>query len=113
MRLKMQVMIGILMAFGLSALQAQTQEAAPREDSGKKPGMFSRMFHKDSSSKKDASKSEDKDHLKADNRKHTNGFPEKDKKGLAYQPQSTDDKWIDEAWKTSRNKDTFKKVDDK
>jgi hypothetical protein len=40
--------------------------------------------------------------------KHTNGFPEPDKLGPQYQPQSEPQWWGDKAWKTNSNKDTWK-----
>ncbi len=40
-------------------------------------------------------------------RKHTNGFPEADKRDPKYQPQS--DTWLAEKpWKTNSNKDSWK-----
>jgi len=40
--------------------------------------------------------------------KHMNGFPEPDKHGPLYQPQSEPQWWGDKAWKTNTNKDTWK-----
>jgi len=40
--------------------------------------------------------------------KHTNGFPEPDKLGPQYQPQSEPKWWGDQVWKTNTNKDSWK-----
>ena len=43
-----------------------------------------------------------------DAKKHTNGFPEADKRGPKYQPQSEPQWWGDKVWKTDSNKDAWK-----
>jgi hypothetical protein len=95
------------------SLSAKTKDETEGDGStAHKPGKLSHLmpFHK--SVKKDqsgtlatASKSEVK--------RHTNGFPEADKKEAKYQPQTSNKEWADDNWKTSRNKDTFKQVETK
>src|SRR5215831_5251940 len=45
--------------------------------------------------------------------RHTDGFPEKDKKGAEHQPQSEKTWWGDSVWKTSRSEDSWKQAQTK
>jgi hypothetical protein len=110
MRLKTRLAVGVLavtgMAFSLSAKPGD----APGDESAtaKKPGKMSQlfMFHK-SPKKEQPSKTTPTSEVK----KHTNGFPEADKKSPEYQPQNVKHSPVDDMFKTTENKDTFKKVD--
>jgi len=110
MRLKVKLAVGILavsaMAFSLSAKPAD----APGDEgaTAKKPSKMSQLFSFHRSPKKDEpSKTTSTSSVK----KHTNGFPEADKKGPEYQPQNEKHSAVDDMFKTAENKDTFKKVD--
>jgi hypothetical protein len=46
-------------------------------------------------------------------RRHTNGFPEADKKGGQYQPQSEKTWWGDSVWKTNRSEESWKQTQTK
>ena len=45
--------------------------------------------------------------------RHTNGFPEADKKDAKFQPQNEKQWWGDSAWKTPRNEETWKQAQTK
>jgi hypothetical protein len=66
------------------------------------------MFKGDKKASDDAKAEKPAKAAAAPERKHTNGFPEKDKPGANYQPQSEPQWWGDKVWKTNANKDTWK-----
>jgi hypothetical protein len=115
MRLKMRVVAGIVLVTGMAlSLPAATKDDTASDASGaKKPSKLSHLlpFHK--SAKKEQSGGTLATAGKSEVRKHTNGFPEPDKKGAQYQPQASNKEWADDNWKTARNKDTFKQADSK
>ena len=114
MRLKMRVVAGIVVISAMAlSLPAKTKDESDDEGAGaRKPGKLSHLFMFHKSSKKDQPESKSAE-TKPQVRRHTNGFPEADKKGAEFQPQTTNAQWADDIWKTSRNKDTFKQVDQK
>jgi hypothetical protein len=99
MRLTIRVAVGILGGILLSSAFAVPASALPK---------FLPKFHK--SAKKAKTEAEDSDRApKAENKKHTDGFPEGDKKGAIYQPQFAP--WYgDQEWKTSSNKAAWEKA---
>lgn len=115
MRLKMRVLAGMIVVMGLAlSLPAKTKKDSKDEGSGtRKPSKISHLnpFHK--SAKKDKSEGTLATAAQSEVKRHTNGFPEADKKGAEYQPQATNRQWADDNWKTSQNKDTFKHIETK
>jgi len=114
MRLKMRIVAGMVVISAMAlSLPAKTKDDFDDEGAGaKKPGKLSHlfMFHKSSNKQHAEGKSAEP---KSRVIRHTNGFPESDKKGSEFQPQTTNSQWADDIWKTSRNKDTFKQVEKK
>jgi hypothetical protein len=117
MRLKMRIVTGIVLAMGMAlSLSAKTKDATEGDASpAHKPGKLSHLmpFHKSSKHTEKESGGTLATEAKSEVRRHTNGFPEADKRGPEYQPQVANQQWADDNWKTARNKDTFKKVDSK
>lgn len=110
MRLRKKLAVGILAASGMAlSLSAKASEAPGDEGAtAKKPSKMSQlfMFHR-SPKKEQPFKASSTSEVK----KHTNGFPEADKKSPEYQPQNGKHSPVDDMFKTGANKDTFKKVD--
>jgi len=113
MRLKMRVAVGMLVVSGI-AFSMPADDQSQNDGSTTKPGKLGHlfMFHKttkktDTSSKSQAAAKPQVTH------DHGNGFPEPDKKGSQYQPQTTNNQWAGDMWKTNQNKDTFKQTDAK
>jgi len=108
MRFTMRLAVGILAVSGMAvSLSAKASDAPGEEGStGKKPSKMSQLFsfHKSSTKDTHASKT-------SEVKKHTNGFPEGDKKAPEYQPQNAKHSLVDDMFKTTANKDTFKKAD--
>ncbi len=108
MRLTLRLAIGILAVTGMAlSLSAKASDDSQGDGStAKKPGKMSQlfMFHRSSSKDTHSSKT-------SEVKKHTNGFPEGDKKSPEYQPQNAKHTPVDDMFKTTANKDTFKKVD--
>ena len=111
MRLTMRLAVGLLLVSGAAFSTPADDQAQSEASTAAKPGKLGHlfMFHKttrrtDTSSKSTAAKPQAL--------KHTDGFPEPDKKGAQYQPQTVDNQIVGEMWKTNRNKDTFKQQDD-
>ena len=94
-------------AFGMPA-----DDPSQSDSTAAKPGKLGHlfMFHKTTKKADTSSKSQAAAKPAI---KHTDGFPEPDKKGAQYQPQTVDNEWVGDVWKTSRNKDTFKQTDAK
>jgi hypothetical protein len=115
MRLKMRVVAGMIVVTGLAlSLPAKTKDDSKDEGSGvRKPSKLSHlyMFHK--RTKKDQAEGTLATAAKSEVKRHTDGFPEADKRGAENQPQATNRAWADDNWKTSRNKDTFKQTETK
>jgi hypothetical protein len=110
MRLKTKLAVGILAVSGMAlSLPAKPTDATGDEGAtAKKPGKISQLFMFHKSPKKDQpSKTTSTSEVK----KHTNGFPEADKKSPEYQPQNGKHSPVDDMFKTTENRDTFKKVD--
>ncbi len=108
MRLTMRVAVGILAVSGMAlSLSAKASDAPGDESStAKKPSKMSQLFsfHKSPAKDTHASKT-------SEVKKHTNGFPEGDKKSPEYQPQNVKHSPVDDMFKTTENKDTFKKAE--
>lgn len=108
MRLKTKLAVGILAVSGMAFSLSAKASDAPGDDgsTAKKPGKFSQlfMFHKSPSKETHSSRT-------TDTRKHTNGFPEADKRGPEYQPQNVKHSPVDDMFKTTENRDTFKKAE--
>ena len=108
MRLKTKLAVGILAVSGMALSLSANAGDAPGADSStaKKPGKFSQlfMFHKSPNKETHSSRT-------TDTKKHTNGFPEADKKGQEFQPQFEKHSAVDDMFKTTANKDTFKKAE--
>ncbi len=115
MRLKMRLVAGLVVVTAMAlSLPAKTKDEAESDGSpAHKHGKISHLlpFHK--SVKKDHSEGTLATAGKSEVRRHTNGFPEADKKEAKYQPQTSNKEWADDNWKTSRNKDTFKQIETK
>ncbi len=108
MRFTMRLATGILAVSAMAlSLSAKASDASGDEGStAKKPGKLSQlfMFHRSPSKETHSSKT-------SDVKKHTNGFPEADKKSPEYQPQNAKHTPVDDMFKTTANKDTFKKAE--
>lgn len=108
MRIKTKLAVGILAVSGMAlSLSAKASDAPGDEGStAKKPGKMSQlfMFHRSPSKTTHSSKT-------TEVKKHTNGFPEADKRAPEYQPQNAKHTPVDDMFKTTANKDTFKKAE--
>jgi hypothetical protein len=114
MRLKMRLVAGLVVVTAMAvSLPAKTKDDTGDGSTAPKPSKLSHLnpFHK--SAKKDPADATLATAGKSEVKKHTNGFPEADKKEAKYQPQTSNKEWADDNWKTSRNKDTFKQVETK
>jgi hypothetical protein len=110
MQLKTKLAVGILVVSGMAfSLTAKPGDAPGDEGStAKKPSKMSQLFSLHKSPKKDQpSKTTSTSAVK----KHTNGFPEGDKKAAEFQPQNEKHSPVDDMFKTTANRDTFKKAD--
>jgi hypothetical protein len=109
MRLKTKLAVGILAVSGMAlSLPAKPADATGDEGAtAKKPGKISQLFMFHRSPRKDQPSKTSSSAEK----KHTNGFPEADKKSPEYQPQNVKHSPVDDMFKTTANKDTFKKAD--
>jgi hypothetical protein len=108
MRLKTKLAVGILAVSAMAvSLSAKPGDATGDEGgTAKKPGKISQLFMFHRSPKKDQPSK-----TTSEVKKHTNGFPEADKKSPEYQPQNGKHSPVDDMFKTTENRDTFKKVD--
>jgi hypothetical protein len=116
MRLKMRVLAGMIVVLGLAlSLPAKTKDVS-KDEGARKPSKLSHLmpFHKSThKATKDHAEGTLATAAQSEVRRHTNGFPEADKKGPENQPQATNQQWADDNWKTSQNKDTFKHIETK
>ena len=113
MRLEMRVLAGMIVVTGMAlSLPAKTKNYSSKDEGARKPSKLSHLmpFHKSThkGTTKDPKEGTLATAAQSEVKKHTNGFPEADKKGPENQPQATNRQWADDNWKTSRNKDTFK-----
>lgn len=113
MRLNQRLLAGIVLVSAM-ALSVQAKPKADADDESTpahKPGKLSHLmfFHKSGGSKRAASETKPAASTTM-MKKHTDGFPEAVKKDAKYQPQN-DQGWANDAWKTARNKDSFKQGD--